>query len=84
MSPMLVVKRRMSIIKQLGKRDNARQSPRNITQLSKNNNFKNVIKSVFYINFHHGPIKVKVEEGSDVQKDGFIASKGQYPKLMEG
>jgi hypothetical protein len=54
---MLVVKKKMSTIKQPGKGDNARQSPDNITQLSKNNNSKNVIKIVFYVNLHHGPIR---------------------------
>jgi hypothetical protein len=35
MPPMLVVNRRMCTIKQLGKGDNARQRPLNITQLFK-------------------------------------------------
>jgi hypothetical protein len=55
---MLVVKRRMNTIKQLGKRDNAHQRPFDSTQLFKNNNSKNVIKSVFDVDLHHDPIRV--------------------------
>jgi len=55
---MLVVKRRMNTIKQLGKRDNVHQRPFDNTQLFKNNNSKNVIKSVFDVDLHHDPIKV--------------------------
>jgi len=55
---MLIIKRKMSTIKQLGKGDNAHQKPFNITQLFKNKNLKNVIKSVFDVNMHHGPIGV--------------------------
>jgi hypothetical protein len=58
MPSMLVVKRKMGTIKQFGKMDNAHQKPFNITQLSKNNNLRNVIKSVFDIDLHHGPIGV--------------------------
>jgi hypothetical protein len=58
MLPMLVVKRRMNSIKQLGKWDNPHQSPLDITQFSKNNNSKNAIKGVFDINLHHNPIRV--------------------------
>jgi hypothetical protein len=55
MSPMLVVKRRMNTIKQPKKGDNVHQRPLDITQLSKNNNLKNVIKNV---DLHHNPIMV--------------------------
>jgi len=55
---MLEIKRRMNTIKQLGKRENVHQKPLDITQLFKNNNLKNVIKSIFDIDLHHGPIKV--------------------------
>jgi hypothetical protein len=55
---MLEIKRRMNTIKQLSKGGNVHQRPLGITQLSKNNNLKNVIKSVFDIDMHHGPIKV--------------------------
>jgi hypothetical protein len=41
---MLVIKRKMNTIKQLGKRDNAHQMPSNITKLSKNNNLKILLK----------------------------------------
>jgi hypothetical protein len=58
MPPMLTVKRRMNAIKQFGKGDNVRQKPPSIAQLSKNNSSRNVIKSVFDINLHHGRIKV--------------------------
>jgi hypothetical protein len=59
---MLVVKKKMSTIKQPNKGDNVRQNPNNITQLFKNNNSKNVIKIVFDVDLHHGPIRVKVEK----------------------
>ncbi len=49
-----------------------------------NNNSKNVIKSVFNVNLHYNPIKVQVEEGLDAKKNGHIASKGWYSKLMGG
>jgi len=58
MSPMLILKRKMNTIKQLGKGDNACQRPPGITQSSKNNSLKNAIKSIFYLNMHHGPIRV--------------------------
>jgi hypothetical protein len=58
MLPMLVVKIRMSTIKQPGKRDNAHERPLNITQLYENNNLRNVIKSIFDINLHHDLIRV--------------------------
>ncbi len=82
MSPMLVVKKKMSTIKQPGKGDNARQSPDNITQLSKNNNSKKLLKSFFmsiYIT-----AQLRVEKGLDAKRDDLTTSKGQYPKLMEG
>ncbi len=58
MPPILEVKRKMNTIKQLGKRDNAHQKPPNITQLFENTYSKNIIKSVFNIDLHHGPIRV--------------------------
>jgi len=58
MPPMLVIKRKMCIIKQLCKKDNAHQKPFNITQLFKNNNLKNVIKNIFNVNLHHDATKV--------------------------
>jgi hypothetical protein len=74
----------MMNIKQLGKGDNVHQRPPNITQLSKNNNSRNVIKSVFNVDLHHSLIKVYVKEGSYAKKDGLTTSKGQYSKLMGG
>jgi hypothetical protein len=65
---MLEIKRRMNTIKQLGKRENVHQKPLDITQLFKNNNLKNVIKSIFDINMHHNPIKVWVKDGFDAKK----------------
>jgi hypothetical protein len=53
MPPMLVKKKIMSTIKQLGKGDNAYQRPLNIIQLSKNSSSKNVIKNVFDVDLHH-------------------------------
>jgi len=79
---MLVVKRKMVTIKQLGKMENVCQRLLGITYFSKNNNLRNVIKSIFYVDLHHNLIKVWVEEGSDAKKDGFIAFRGQYSKLM--
>jgi Na+-transporting NADH:ubiquinone oxidoreductase subunit NqrA len=58
MMPMLVVKKIMSTIKQLGKWDNVHQRPFDIIELSKNNNSKNIIINVFHIYLHHNPIKV--------------------------
>lgn len=58
MLPMLVLKRIMIIIKQLGKGDNACQRSPNILQLSKNNNSKNVIRNIFDVNLCHDLIKV--------------------------
>jgi hypothetical protein len=46
-----------------------------ILELFKNNNSRNVIKSVFDIDLHHDPIKVSVKEDFDAKKDDFIASK---------
>jgi hypothetical protein len=48
----------MIAIKQPGKGDNAHQRPLNITKLSKNNNSKNGIKSIFNVDMQHGLIKV--------------------------
>jgi hypothetical protein len=73
---MLVIKQKMHTIKQPSKGDNVCQNPHNITQLSKNNNSKNVIKNVFYVNLHHDPIRVKVKKGSNAKKDGITTSKG--------
>jgi hypothetical protein len=53
---MLIVKKKMSVIKQLGKGDNARERPPIITQLFKNNNLKNIIKNVFNVDLHHSLI----------------------------
>jgi hypothetical protein len=58
MLPMLVIKRRMNIIKQLGKEDNACQRPLGITQLSKNKSSKNIIRNIFDVDLHHDSIKV--------------------------
>jgi hypothetical protein len=58
MLPMLVVKRRMNTIKQLGKKDNVRQRFFGILQLKKNNSSKSDIKSVFDVDMHHDPIRV--------------------------
>jgi hypothetical protein len=55
---MLVVKRKMNAIKQLGKKDNAHQRPFNITQLFKNSRSRNTIKNVFDLNLHHNLIRV--------------------------
>jgi hypothetical protein len=55
---MLVIKRKMNTIKQPGKGDNACQKLLNITQLSKNNSLKIIIKNIFNIDLHHGPIRV--------------------------
>jgi len=41
---MLVIKKKMNTIKQLGKRDNAHQMPSSITKLSKNNNSRILLK----------------------------------------
>ncbi len=76
MPPMLVVKKRMSAIKQHGKGDNVHQKPLNITQFLKNSNLRNFIKSIFDSDLHHGLIKVWVEEGPDTKRDGFITSRG--------
>jgi hypothetical protein len=81
---MLVIRRKMSTIKQLGKRDNVHQRPPNITQLSKNSDSKNIIKSVFNVDLHHGPIRVQIKEGSNAKKDGLIAPRGRNSKLMGG
>ncbi len=43
---------------------------------------RNVIKNVFYVNLHHDPIRVLVEEDSHAKNDGLVAFKGQYSKLM--
>jgi hypothetical protein len=45
---------------------------------------KNVIKNIFYVNLHHHPIKVLVEEDSHAKNDGLVAFRGQYSKLMGG
>jgi hypothetical protein len=55
---MLVVKRIIGTIKQLGKGDNARLKPPDVTQFYKNNSLRNVIKIIFDVNLHHGPIMV--------------------------
>jgi hypothetical protein len=84
MSPMLIIIIKKSTIKQLGKRDNARQRPHDITQFSKNIDSKHVIISIFNIDRHHDLIKVWIKEGSNAKKDGLITSKGRYSKLMGG
>jgi hypothetical protein len=81
---MLVVKRRMCIIKQLGKGDNVHQSPPSITQLFQNSSSKNVIKSIFNVNLHHSLIKVQVKEGLNAKRNGFTTFKGQNSKLDGG
>jgi hypothetical protein len=58
MLSMLEVERKMSAIKQLGKWDNVRQRPFNITQFFENNYSKKTIKIIFNVDLHHGPIKV--------------------------
>jgi hypothetical protein len=58
MLPMLVIKKGMNTIKELGKRDNVLQKTPDILQLLKNNSSKNVIKNIFNIDLHHNPIKV--------------------------
>ncbi len=73
---MLVVNRRVSTIKQFGKGENIHQRPPDITQLSKNSSSRNFIKNIFNVNLHHGPIRVSVEEGSYVKRDGLISSRG--------
>jgi len=55
---MLEVERKMSAIKQLGKWDNVRQRPFNVTQFFENNYSKKIIKIIFNVDLHHGPIKV--------------------------
>jgi hypothetical protein len=55
---MLVIKKKISTTKQPGKGDNVHQKPPGITQLFKNNSLKNIIKSVFNVDLHHGPIRV--------------------------
>jgi hypothetical protein len=50
---MLEIERKMNAIKQLGKWDNVRQRPFNITQLSKNNYSKKTIKIIFGVDLHH-------------------------------
>jgi hypothetical protein len=46
--------------------------------------WKTLLKTFFDINLHHGLIKVQVKKGSNIKRDGFIALKGKYPKLMGG
>jgi hypothetical protein len=55
---MLIVKRKMNIVKQLDKKDNARQRPLGVTQLLKNNSLKNILKSDFGVDVHHNPTRV--------------------------
>jgi len=55
---MLIIKRKMVIIKQHDKKDNAHQRPPYITNLFKINSLINAIKNVFDIDLHHDPIKV--------------------------
>jgi hypothetical protein len=57
---MLVIKRRMNTIKQLGKTKDACQRSSNISQLSKNSSLRNDIKNVFDVDLHHDPIKCKL------------------------
>jgi predicted transcriptional regulator len=71
-----VVKRRMNIIKQHGKRKNVHQRPPNILQLSKNNKSKNIIKIIFNVNLNHNLIRVYVKESFDAKRDGLTTSKG--------
>jgi hypothetical protein len=65
--------------KQLSKRDNVHQRPPGVTQHFKNNDSINVIKSIFNIDLHHGPIQVQVKEGSNAKKDGLITSRVKTP-----
>jgi len=57
MSPILVIKRKMNTIKQLGKGTMFTKGPDN-TQVFKNSNSTNFIKGVFDIDLHHNPIRV--------------------------
>jgi hypothetical protein len=43
---------------------------------------KMLLKTFSTFNLHHGPIKVKVKEGSYVERDGLTTSKDCYFKLM--
>jgi hypothetical protein len=38
--------------------DNAHQRPFSLTELSKNNNLRNIIKNIFNVDLHHSPIMV--------------------------
>jgi hypothetical protein len=58
MLPMLEVKKKMNAIKQFSEEDNAYQKPPITTQFFKNSSSRNVIKNVFDIDMHHGPIRV--------------------------
>jgi hypothetical protein len=58
MLPMLIVNKKINTIKQPGKRDNIHQRPSNIAQFFKNTSSRNIIKNVFDIDLHHGPIRV--------------------------
>jgi hypothetical protein len=57
MLPILVVKRKMSIIKQFGKGDNAHQRSL-ASRSSLKKQFKKRYQSIFIINLHHDSIKV--------------------------
>jgi len=41
-------------------------------------------KNVFNIDLHHDLVKVQVEEGLDAKRNGHIAFRGWYFKLMGG
>jgi len=58
MLPMLEIKRKMNIIKQPDKRDNAHDRSLDILEFSKKQIKINDIKSVFDVNLHHGLIRL--------------------------
>lgn len=68
MPPMLVVKRKMDIIKQLDKGDNVRQMPPSITQF-----FKNSSSNI---------IKMFLTSICIMAQSGFRSRKAQMPKRM--
>jgi len=55
---MLEIKRKMNIIKQPDKRDNAHDRSLDILEFSKKQIKINDIKSVFDVNLHHGLIRL--------------------------
>jgi hypothetical protein len=57
--PMLILKRRMSTIKQHDKGDNVYQRSSSTLKLFKNSSLRNVIKNIFNIDLHHNLIKCR-------------------------